>query len=119
VTLHTETIGDMTVIECEGRLVRSDSAFQLHKAVTSQPGARIVVLDLTELSTIEGGGLGMLCFLQSWAKDHDIQLKVFNPTYSVQNRLENSSTLAKFNIATLQEMMALLEGAQNQLALAA
>ena len=118
-TLHTEMIGDMTVIECEGTIVRTAAAFSLHKAVTSQPSSRTVVLDLTEVSTIEGSGLGMLCFLQSWAKEHDIQLKVFNPTYSVKNRLESTNSVAKFDIATLPEMMALLEDAENRNVLAA
>ena len=108
-TLHTEIIGDMTVIECEGRIVGSEAAFSLHNAVTSQPSSRTVVLDLSEVSTIEGSGLGMLCFLQSWAKEFGIQLKMFNPTYSVKNRLESTNAVAKFDIATLQEMMALLE----------
>ena len=117
-TLHTEIIGDMTVIECEGRIVRSEAAFSLHKAVTSQSSSRTVVLDLSEVSSIEGSGLGMLCFLQSWAKEFDIQLKVFNPTYSVKNRLESTNCIAKFDIATLQEMMALLEDAKNRHVLA-
>jgi len=30
----------------------------------------------------------MLVFLQRWAYDHDIRLKLFNPSRSVQERLE-------------------------------
>lgn len=117
-TLHTEIIGDVTVIECEGRIVRSEAACSLHKAVTSQSSSRTVVLDLSEVSSIEGSGLGMLCFLQSWAKEFHIQLKVFNPTYSVKNRLDSTNSVVKFDIATLQEMMTLLEEAENRHVLA-
>ena len=75
-----ENIGDLAVIECEGRVVRSEAAFRLREAVTSQQDARVIVLDLSEVRAIEGGGLGMLVFLQRWAYDHDIRLKLFNPT---------------------------------------
>lgn len=107
-SLHIESIGDMAVIECEGRIVQSDAAFKLREAVHLQRDARIIVLDLSEVSAIEGGGLGMLIFLQRWAQDHDIRLKLFNPRQSVRNRLEQASSMREFDIATLDELMALL-----------
>jgi anti-anti-sigma regulatory factor len=107
-SVHIENIGDLAVIECEGRIVRSEAAFKLREAVNSESDARIIVLDLSEVSAVEGGGLGMLMFLQRWAHDHDIQLKVFNPRQSVQDRLEQASSTQEFDIVTLDEMMALL-----------
>jgi anti-anti-sigma regulatory factor len=61
--LHIEKIGAITVIECDGRVVSNDTAFRLRDAVTSQRDARIVVVDLSAVRSIEGGGLGMLAFL--------------------------------------------------------
>ena len=107
-SVHMENIGEMAVIECEGRIVRSEDAFELRKAVNSQSDARIIVLDLSEVTVIEGGGLGMLLFLQRWAHDHNIRLKLFNPRQSVRDRLEHASSMREFDIATLDEMMALL-----------
>jgi anti-anti-sigma regulatory factor len=118
-TLGIERIGDMTVVECKGRIVRSDAAFNLRKAVTSQHNVRIVVLDLTEVRALEGGGLGMLWFLQRWAEDHDIQLKLYNPTDSVRDRLEHNNSMLRFDIATFKEMMSLLARADSQFARAA
>jgi anti-anti-sigma regulatory factor len=86
--VQVEKIGDMAVVECEGRVVRSDAAFRLRNAVTSLRDVRIIVIDLSEVRVIEGGGLGMLTFLGRWAQDHDIQFKLFNPTKSVRDRLE-------------------------------
>ena len=63
VSIHIDNVGDMAVVECEGRLVRSDAAFKLRDAVTSQAGASMVVLDLTEVNAMGGGGIGMLVFL--------------------------------------------------------
>ena len=77
------------------------------------------MLDLSEVRAIEGGGLGMLLFLQRWTHEHDIRLKLFNPTNSVRDRLDRANSLLQFDIATLEEMMALLALADSRYALAA
>jgi anti-anti-sigma regulatory factor len=118
-SVHTENIGEMAIIECEGRLVRSEAAFELRKAVQVQRHARIIVLDLSEVSAIEGGGLGMLVFLQRWAYDRDIRLKLFNPRQSVRDGLERANPMRPFDIATLDEMMAILVWADSRYARAA
>jgi anti-anti-sigma regulatory factor len=107
-SVHFENAGEMAVIECEGRIVRSEDAFKLRNAVNLQSDSRIIVLDLSEVSAIAGGGLGMLVFLQQWAYDHDIKLKLFNPRLSVWNSLEHTNSMREFDIATLDEMIALL-----------
>jgi anti-anti-sigma factor len=117
-SVHIENIGEIAVVECEGRIVRSQAAFKLREAVRSQRTARIIVLDLSEVPFIEGGGLGMLVFLQRWAEDRDIRLKLFNPRQSVLDRLEHSS-MREFDIATLDEMIALLADADRRQAQAA
>ena len=94
VHVNLEKLGGLRVVECDGRIVRSDSAFALRDCVTSQSDARVIVLDLSEVNAIEGGGLGMLMFLQRWAQDHDIRLKLFNPRISVE--LDSSSTAQPF-----------------------
>jgi anti-anti-sigma regulatory factor len=86
--VHIEKIGELAVVECEGRVLQNEGAFTLWEAVTSQRNARIIVVDLSEVRAVEGGGLGMLVFLQRWAHDHDIRFKLFNPTKSVHDRLE-------------------------------
>jgi anti-anti-sigma regulatory factor len=69
------------------------------------------VLELTEVHALEGGDLGMLIYLQRWARDHNIRFKLFNPSKSVRERLELVSSLSEFDIPTLDEMMALLASA--------
>lgn len=112
-SVHIDTIGDMAIIECEGRIVRSEAALKLREAVNSQSDVGIIVLDLTEVPALEAGGLGMLVFLQRWALDHGIRLKLFNPRQSVRYRLEQSSSMREFDIVSRDEMMALLLLAAN------
>jgi anti-anti-sigma factor len=103
-----ENIGELAIVECEGRLVQGEAAFKLREAVTLQTGARIVVIDLSDVDAIEGGGLGMLVFLQRWARDHNIRFLLSEPSESVRNKLKRAKSFAEFYIATLDEMMALL-----------
>ena len=117
--INVDNIGDLAVVECEGRIVQSDAAFKLREAVTLQGDARTVVLELSEVSAIEGGGLGMLVFLQRWAQDHDIRFKLFNPSKFVRNRLTKASPISEFDIPSLDEMMVLLARSDRRYELAA
>jgi len=117
--LHVEKIGELTVVECEGRVVRSEDVIKLRETVTSLRNARIIVLDLSEVHAIESSGLGMLLFLQRWASDHDIQFKLFDPSRSVRNRLALVNSITALEIATLHEMMALLADSDRRYAEAA
>ena len=125
-SIHIDNVGDMAVVECEGRLVRSEawiwshpvSASKLRDAVTAQSDAQVVVLDLTEVHALGGSAVGMLVYLQRWAYDHDIRFKLFNPSRSVREKLEHTNAMSEFNIASLDEMMALLGRADPRYALA-
>jgi anti-anti-sigma factor len=114
-----ENIGELAVVECEGRIVKSDSAYMLREAVTSLTDARIVVLELSEVSALGGGGLGMLVFLQRWARENNIRFLLFNPSKPVENALKCARSIAKFYIPSFDEMMALMTYANSQYALVA
>jgi anti-anti-sigma regulatory factor len=103
-----ENIGEMAVVECEGRLIQSESAHQLREAVTLQTDARIVVLDLSAVSAIGGVGFDMLVFLRRWAQAHNIRFLVFDPSKSVQSKLKRARSSAEFYVPSFEEMMAIL-----------
>jgi anti-anti-sigma regulatory factor len=113
-----ETMGELAVVECEGKIVRSEAVLKLREAVTSQTDARIVVLELSEVRAIEGGGLSMLVYLKRWARDHNIRFLLFNPSKSVRNGLERARSMSEFYIATIDEMAALMVYANSRYALA-
>jgi anti-anti-sigma regulatory factor len=113
------SIGELAIFGCEGRIVQRESASKLREAVTSQTDARIVVLELSEVRAIGGGCLGMLAFLQRWAREHNIRFLLFHPSRSVQNKLKHARSIAEFYIASLEEMRALLAYANSRYALAA
>lgn len=114
---HIEHVGDMALVECDGRIVQSEAVFQLRDAVLSQSGIHLVVLDLSEVDAIGGGGLGMLAFLQRWAYGQGIRLKLFNPCRSVLEKLEGAASIPAFEIATIDKVSALVAGADREYAL--
>jgi anti-anti-sigma regulatory factor len=105
--LGMDRIGEMAVIECQGKIVRSPAAFRLREAVTSQGQARVIVLDLTEVYALGAEGLDVLMFLQRWAADRAIELKLFNPSRFVRHRLDDARSRSNFEIATLRDMLAM------------
>jgi len=111
-SVHVDKVGEMAIIECAGRFVRTETALKLQDAVTSQTDAHVVVLDLTEMHAIGGGGLGVLVLLQRWAQDHGIRFKLFNPCTPVRNKLKHINC----EIASLEQMMTLLSRVDSQYA---
>jgi len=111
--VRTEHIGDLALIECEGRITRSE-AFELREAVIAQDAVHVLVLDFSAVSALEASGVGMLVSLQYWAQEHGIQFKVFNPSCYVRHRLEQASSMHEFEIASLPEVIGLLIQAQYQ-----
>ncbi len=117
--LGIKRIGALAIVECKGRIVRSEAAFKLRKAVLCLGDPRIIVLDLSKVSAIEGGGLGMLMFLHKWAGDHGIQLKLFNPTGSVRDRLQLVSSIRPLELTSLNEIRLLVANADRHFGVAA
>jgi anti-anti-sigma factor len=106
--VNIERIGDVAVIHCQGRVVQSAAAFRLREAVTQQKDARVILLDLSDVQSLESGGLGMLVFLQRWASEHGIQFKVFDPPAFLRQRLERVRSASELEIAGMSEVLFLL-----------
>jgi len=107
-SVHIDNVGKITIIECAGRFVRSEAALKLRDAVISQRGARVVVLDLTEMHAIGGGSLGTLLLLQRWAQDNYIGFHLFNPCGPVRDKLKH----VEFEFASLEQMIGILGAPQ-------
>ena len=115
-SVHIDKIGELAVVECGGRLVQSEATIKLRDAVVSQRDARIVVLELSEVNAIEGGGLSTLVFLRRWARAHNIRFMLFDPSKCVRDGLKRLRATSEFYIPTLDEMMALLAYASSRYA---
>jgi anti-anti-sigma regulatory factor len=119
VAINAERVNDLAVVECRGRIVRSDAVFKLRDFVQSQAPAKVIALDLSEVEEIGGGGLGMLAFLDRWSRERGISLKLFSPSRAVLRGLTQTRSLLTFDIAGFHEMMGLLGKADRGLIAAA
>jgi anti-anti-sigma factor len=106
--IKSEQAGDVAVLQCSGRIVRGEAIHFLRDAVTSLNKPRMVVLDLTDIEMLDGGGLGMLVFLHRWTRDNGIQLKLVNPSTFVREVLDRTRLSCVFNISSVEDVVEIL-----------
>src|SRR4029077_13884276 len=98
-TIDTEKCGDVAVVRCSGRLVRGEGVCTLRNAVVTGKDTRIVVLDLSEVESLDAGGLTALVSLHHWTRNHGIQLKLVNPSHFVREMLECTHLDSVFDVS--------------------
>jgi len=96
-----EQTSDVTVARCSGRLVRGEALHLLKDAVISLSGLRVIVLDLSEVEMLDGGGLGMLVFLHKWARAAGIPLKLVNPSSLVLEMLTRTKLTSVLHVSSI------------------
>jgi len=113
-TIDVEKTEDVVVVRCCGRLVRGGAISVLRNAVISERDTRIVVLDLSELETIDAGGLTALVSLHHWTKGRGIQMKLVNPSHFVLETLQRLRLDHVFDISTFHDALAVLANPSHQ-----
>ncbi|MBV9572671.1 MAG: STAS domain-containing protein [Acidobacteriales bacterium] len=106
--------GDVALLQCKGRIVHSDAAYQLRNAVAAQQWAHTVVLDLSRVEALEGGGLGMLAYLQRWSENHGMDLKLFNPSSPVRQRVEQARPFCDLEFLSAKDLESLMHEDQSR-----
>jgi anti-anti-sigma factor len=77
----TQNLGDVTILRCSGRIVRGEETALLCAAIQQQQ--RNIMLDLTEIETIDAAGIGLLVTLQAAG----FYLTLMNPNSHVREIL--------------------------------
>ena len=111
-TIDVEKTGDVAVVRCMGRIVRGAEVRTLKNAVISEENIRIVVIDLSDVETLDAGGLTALLSLRQWADSRRVQLKLVNPSHFVNEVLTCTGLNRVFDISTFQHALFVL-GAPN------
>jgi anti-anti-sigma factor len=106
--IKIEQAAEVAVVQCVGRLVRGESLHFLKEAVISLKQPRIVVLDLSGMETVDGGGLGVLVFLHRWTRENAIQLKLVNPSSFVRYVLECTRLTCVLTISPVDDAVEIL-----------
>ena len=103
--IEKEQSGDVAVLQCTGRMVRTEALCLLRGAVTSLPGMRVIVLDLSEVAILGAGGIGVLVFLHNWACANGIQLKLVNPCRRVREMLALTGLTSVLHISSVNDII--------------
>jgi anti-anti-sigma factor len=111
-TIDVEKTGDVAVVRCGGRIVRGEEVCTLRNAVVSQKTSRIVVLDLSEVESVDAGGLTTLLSLHEWTRSRGVQLKLVNPSHFVQEVLSRTKLDRVFDVSSLHTALHVLSGSQ-------
>jgi anti-anti-sigma factor len=98
----------VAVVHCAGRLVRGAEVCTLRNAVVSEKNTRIVVLDLSQLEFMDGGGLNALVSLHHWTRNHGIQLKLVNLSPFVREMLIRTRLNGVLDISSLRDVLKVL-----------
>ncbi len=107
-TIDVEKTGDVAVVRCSGRIVRGAEVRTLRNAVVSENETRIVVLDLSDVETLDAGGLTALLSLHQWARSRGVQLKLVNPSPFVHEILTRTQLDRVFDISTFDRALFIL-----------
>ena len=103
--IEKEQTGDVAVLQCAGRMVRTEELSLLRDAVTGLSQARVIVLDLSEVAVIGARGLGILVFLHNWACANGIQLTLVNPSKVVREMLELTGLTSVLHISSVDDVI--------------
>src|SRR5271157_3328124 len=107
-TIDVEKTGDVAIVRCVGRIVRGAGIRTLRNAVFSEKEIRIVVIDLSDVETLDAGGLTALLSLQQWAGNRKVQLKLVNPSHFVNEMLTRTGLDRVFDISTFEHALFVL-----------
>jgi anti-anti-sigma factor len=111
-TIHVDRNGTLAVVRLKGRIVRGQEVDALRSAVTAEKQSRIIVLDLTDVHSLDAGGLNSLVSLHTWAGGRGVQLKLANPSPFVHKMLKRTQLDRLFDISTFHRALFVLSGSQ-------
>jgi anti-anti-sigma factor len=99
----SENCGNAAILRCSGRIVAGEEAWSLYNAAIAQQDKRAIVLDLTAVSRMDAGGLGVLVSLRQWAHLAGVKLQLI-PSKAVQELLDVARLSSLFEIRSTDSM---------------
>jgi anti-anti-sigma factor len=91
------------LLRCTGRIVAGEEVNILRSVALAHPDREQIVLDLANVSTLDGAGIGMLAFLQARLRCNGLHLRIQNPSAHVRELLELTNLDSVIEIAPSAE----------------
>jgi anti-sigma B factor antagonist len=97
--LEIERDGDTAVVKCHGRLVAGTTEEFYQEVKALLPQAKVVVVDLAELTYVDSTGLGTLVRLHASARKQACEFKLLHLGKQLRNVLKLTNLLSVFSQA--------------------
>ena len=100
VTLNTRQVGDVTVVDCAGRITLGEGSSSLRDKIRdlSAGGSRKIVLNLGDVSYIDSSGIGELVSSFTTVSNSGGSLKLLNLTKRVKDLLQITKLYTVFEV---------------------
>jgi anti-anti-sigma factor len=109
-TMNVEKLKDLAIVRCIGRIVRGENIRPLKGAAIAANDTRLIVMDLSEVESIDAAGLSALVSLHHWSRSRGIQLKLVNPSRFVLGVLNRTRLSLVFDISSFNHGPAAIVG---------
>jgi anti-anti-sigma factor len=106
-SLEIRRCDDVAVVACKGRIVYGNEVEALSCTVADLlPQSRQLVLELSQVETVDGAGLGELLALLARAQERGCTIKLAAPSKAVRELLELTRVASAFEIhATVNDAL--------------
>ncbi len=109
-TTYVEKMKDVAIVRCAGRLVRGEGVRVLKNVVVSGNDSRVIVLDLSDVESVDAAGLTALISLHHWSRSRNIELKLVNPSRFVLEILDRTRLTSVLHVASLHDALVAIVG---------
>jgi anti-anti-sigma factor len=106
--VQVECLQDVAVVSLAGRLVRGIALDNLRRRVEQLQRIRMLVLDVSEVSQVDAGGLGTLLTMRRWAVQNAAKIELVNPPTFFRRILDATHLTPVFAISSLKEAICIL-----------
>ncbi len=103
-----ERLQDVAVVSLSGRMVRGRALDNLRCRIEQLGRIRVLVLDATEVSQLDAGGIGTLLLVRRWALQNSAKMELVNPPYFFRRILDATHLTPVFQISSLKEAICIL-----------
>lgn len=110
--INTRVIGDVTIVDLEGRIRLGEGSSELHRRIQmlAADGARMVLLNMEKVTHIDSSGLGELVCAYTTLKNDGGVLKLFNLSDRVHELMTMTKLLTVFELYENEELALLSFG---------
>jgi anti-anti-sigma factor len=108
--INVEKLKDLAIVRCIGRIVHGENIRSLKGGVIAANDTRLIVMDLSEVQSIDAAGLSALVSLHHWSRSRGIQLKLINPSRFVLEVLNRTKLSLVFDISSFREALVAIVG---------